>query len=153
MKDLTMTVINGSVLKTKEKADSVENENKRVLSAKLNKKTGLITVKAKKSGSSRVTFNMKDGKTYAVTFTVEKPKAQKMAKKIKISSGSTVTLSIYDLFGTHIDAGVLSAKVKKKRDRAVIKDNKLIITPDAKDSVKVTYKYLNKKYKMTVKIG
>ncbi len=60
----------------------------------------------KKNGS--VTLTMDDGVTYTISFTVEKPKAQKSAKKMSIG-GSPETKNMMDLFGTHIDAGNLQS--------------------------------------------
>ena len=56
-----------------------------------------------------------------------------------------------DLFGTDIDAGVLTV-VKQKHSQAKVSDNSIYIDPKEKDSIKLQYKYLNKKYKLTMKV-
>ena len=66
--------------------------------------------------------------------TVEKPKAQKAAKKI--SKGDVViTRTVKELFGTDIDAGELSI-VKQQHSQARISDNSIIIDPKESDSIK-----------------
>lgn len=95
-------------------------------------------------------MTMADGSTYTVTFTAEKPKAQKAAKNMS-TGGKPVEKTVTDLFGTHINAGELTI-VKQKHSQAKIQDNALIIDPKTKDSIKIQYKYLNKKYKMTIKV-
>ena len=59
--------------------------------------------------------------------------------------------TVKDLFGTDIDAGELTV-LKQKHSQARVSDNNLCIDPKEKDSIKVQYKYLNKKYKMTIKV-
>lgn len=153
---LKMTVLNGAVLRTVDKVSSVTSNDRKILTVKLNKKNGIAKVKARKSGTGSVVFTMENGRSYTVSFTVEKPKAQKAAKRIKLSELSPenmVSMGVYDLFGTHIDAGVLDAKPKNRPELAYIKDNRLFINPNSKDKIKVIYKYLNKKYKMTINVG
>ncbi len=115
---------------------------------KVNKKTLILKITCKKSGS--VTMTMADGITYTVKFTVEKPKAQKSAKNMN-KGGARVTKTVTDLFGTHIDAGDLSI-VKQRHSLALVSDNSLIIDPREKDSIRIRYKYLNKKYSMAIKV-
>ncbi len=56
-----------------------------------------------------------------------------------------------DLFGTDIYAGDLTI-LKQKHSQARILENNLYIDPKEKDSIKLQYKYLNKKYKLTMKV-
>ena len=44
------------------------------------------------------------------------------------------------------------AGIMQKHSQAKIQDNALVINPKEKDSIKIQYKYLNKKYKMTIKV-
>ena len=147
--DLAMTVIAGSKLTTaapaKDKA-SVKTEGG--IKAKFSKKTGTVTVTCKKNG--KLTLTMADGNTYTVSFTVEKPKARKTAKKLTKGSGA-VTKTIHDLFGTDIDSGKLEI-LKNKRSQAALSGNALCVNPAEKDSIKVQYRYLNKKYKLAIKV-
>ena len=146
---LMTTVIQGSVLKTVDEVASVVSTEKK-LKVKLNKKTGIATVIANKSGS--VVFNMKNGKTYTISFVVEKPKAVKKAKKMKVEPGKTVSLSAQDLFGTSIDAGSLRILSHKIKNNSEIKENKLFIKPECKDRIRAEYSYLNKKYRITINV-
>ena len=148
--ELKMTAINGSKFTTKEKLksrDSVKTTGG--VKVKVNKKTLIPKITCKKSGTA--TFTMADETTYTVTFTVEKPKAQASAKNMKKEDGKTVVRTVKDLFGTDIDAGELTV-LKQKHSQARVSDNNLYIDPKEKDSIKVQYKYLNKKYKMTIKV-
>ena len=67
------------------------------------------------------------------------------------SGGSSVTRSIEDLFGTRINSGKLFIE-KQKHSQAKLEGNAVIIDPKEKDSIKIVYRYLNKKYKITVKV-
>lgn len=148
--ELKMTAINGSKFTTKEKLksrDSVKTTGG--VKVKVNKKTLIPKITCKKSGTA--TFTMADETTFTVTFTVEKPKAQASAKNMKKEDGKTVVRTVKDLFGTDIDAGELTV-LKQKHSQARVSDNNLYIDPKEKDSIKVQYKYLNKKYKMTIKV-
>ena len=147
--DLKMTAINGTKLTTKGKLkdkDSVKTTGG--IKAKVDKKTLIATITCKKDGSAA--FTMEDGSTYTISFTVQKPKAQKSAKSISKGS-STVIKTINELFGTDIDAGDLTVQ-KQKHSQAKVSDNSLYIDPKEKDSIKLQYKYLNKKYKLTMKV-
>ena len=93
---------------------------------------------------------MDDGNTYTISFRVQKPKAQRSAKNMS-KGGSPVTKTIKDLFGTDIDAGELKI-LKQKHSQATLSGNLLMVDPREKDSIKVQYKYLNKKYKLTMKV-
>ncbi|MBQ6968132.1 MAG: InlB B-repeat-containing protein [Lachnospiraceae bacterium] len=146
---LKMTAINGSKFTTKGKLrdkDSAKAEGG--VKVKVNKKTMIPTITCKKDGS--VTLTMEDGVTYKITFKVEKPKPQKDAKKIGIGSGR-VTKTIKELFGTDIDAGELEI-LKQKHSQAALSGNSITVDPAEKDSIKVQYKYLDKKYKIAIKV-
>lgn len=148
--ELKMTAINGSKFTTKEKLksrDSVKTTGG--VKVKVNKKTLIPKITCKKSGTA--TFTMADETTYTVTFTVEKPKAQASAKNMKKGDSETVVRTVKDLFGTDIAAGELTV-LKQKHSQARVLDNSLYIDPKEKDSIKVQYKYLNMKYKMTIKV-
>ncbi|MBQ9549969.1 MAG: hypothetical protein IJU87_04065 [Lachnospiraceae bacterium] len=148
--DLKMTAINGTKLTTKEKLkdkDSVKTTGG--IKAKVNKKTLTAVITCKGSGSAA--FTMADGNTYTVNFTVEKPKAQKASKTVAKGS-APVKKTVTELFGTTIDSGELTIVKEKTSGQASVLANKLIIDPKEKDSIKLQYKYLNKKYKMTVKV-
>ncbi len=115
---------------------------------KVNKKTLIPKITCKKSGSVTLTFE--DDSCYTINFTVEKPKAQKSEKNMTKGDGQVIK-TVSDLFGTHIDAGELSI-VKQKFSQATVSDNKLIVNPVEKDSIKVRYKYLDKNYVISIKI-
>ena len=148
--DLKMTAINGTKLTTKGKLkdkDSVRTTGG--VKAKVDKKTLTATITCKKDGSAA--FTMEDGSTYTVSFTVEKPKAQKASKTVTKGSAS-VTRTVTELFGTTIDSGELTIVKEKTSGQASVSGNTLMINPKEKDSIKLQYKYLNKKYKMTIKV-
>ena len=147
--DLKMTAVNGSKLTTAAKVKD-QNSVKTTggVKAKYNKKDGTVTFTCKKDGTATVT--MADGNTYTIKFTVQKPKAQKSAKKMS-KGGSQSIKTVHDLFGTDINAGKLDI-LKQKHSQAKVSDNNLYVDPKEKDSIKLQYKYLNKKYKMTVKV-
>ena len=67
------------------------------------------------------------------------------------TGGTAVTKTLMDLFGTHINSGKLTI-VKQKHSQATVSDNMLIVNPAEKDSIKIQYQYLNKKYKMSIRI-
>ena len=143
---LSMTVIKGSKF-------TVENVKTATGSGvKVKVKKGKATVTAKASG--QVEFEMNDGKKYVVKFTVEAPKAQKSAKTMAIDATASKTLTIKDMFGTDIDGGKLSVVKEKVSGQAVVdsSNNTLKVTPKEKDTIKVQYQYLNKKYKLTIKV-
>ncbi len=145
---LKITAINGSKFTTKEKLkdkDSVETTG----GVKVKVGKDLIpTVTCKKDGTAK--FTMADGNSYTVTFKVQKPKAQKSAKTMS-KGGSQAIKTVHDLFGTDIDAGKLEI-LKQKHSLATVSDNNLYIDPKEKDNIKLQYEYLNKKYKMTLKV-
>ena len=146
---LKMTAISGSIYTTRAKLkDKNSAKASGGVKVKVNKKTLVPKIICKKSGS--VTMTIEDDSTYTINFTVEKPKAQKTEKKMS-TGGEPVTKTVTDLFGTHIDAGKLSI-VKQKHSQAAVQDNKLIVNPAEKDSIKLLYKYLDRQYKMTMKV-
>ena len=73
----------------------------------------------------------------------------KKEKKQKKGSG-ILKRSVKDLFKTTIDSGKLS--ITSKKNKAEVSGNTIVFDTEEKDSLKVVYKYLNKKYKMTIKI-
>ena len=147
--DLRMTAVNGSKFTTAAKVkDKNSVKTTGGVKAKYNKNDSTVSFKCKKDGTATVT--MADNNTYTIKFTVEKPKAQDSAKKIAKGS-SPVVKTVTDLFGTHINAGKLTVE-KQKNSLAKVSDNSIIIDPRDKDSIKIRYRYLNKKYKITVKI-
>ncbi len=145
--DLMMTVISGSKLTTKKPLkDKRSFKADKGIKVKVNKKTLIPTVTVKKDG--KLTLQLLDGNTYSVTFKAEKPKAEKKEKKQKKGSG-ILKRSVKDLFKTTIDSGKLS--VTSKKNKAEVSGNTIVFDTEEKDRLKVVYKYLNKKYKMTVK--
>ena len=114
----------------------------------VNKKTLIPVIKCRKDGS--VTLTMENDATYTVFFSVQKPKAQKPAKSLRKDSGMAVR-TIKDLFGTDIDAGELTIS-KQKQSQASISGNCLYVDPKESDSIKVLYKYLNRIYKIKIKV-
>ena len=144
-----MTAVNGSKFTTAAKVkDKNSVKTTGGVKAKYNKNDSTVSFKCKKDGTATVT--MADNNTYTIKFTVEKPKAQDSAKKITKGSDPVVK-TVTDLFGTHINAGKLSIE-KQKNSLAKVSDNSIIIDPKDKDSIKIRYRYLNKKYKITVKV-
>jgi len=146
---LKMTAVKGTKLTTTGKLKD-KNSFKTTGGVKVHvdKKTLIAKITCKKNGST--TLTMEDGITYTVNFTVQKPKAQKSAKNIS-KGGSTVIKNIKDLFGTDIDAGVITIQ-KQKHSQAKVLDNSIYIDPKEKDSIKLQYKYLNRKYKLKMNV-
>ena len=146
---LFITTIKGSRYTVKTRLKDASSAKKTGgVKVKVNKKTLFTTITCKNDGT--VTLTLEDGNTYTVFFRVQKPKAQKKAKKLSTGSGLVIK-TIKDLFGTDIDAGVLSIS-KQKGSQASISDNRLCIDPKEKDKISAQYRYLNKKYKITVKV-
>ena len=150
---LKMTVVKGSKLTTEKslKVVSFEVSDKKAVKVKLGK-DGVASIKPKKNGWVKLT--MEDGNTYTVTFTVETPKPVKAAKKMLVSDEKK-TLTLKDLFNIEsLDQGELSITGGNSKNQAavVVSENKLVVTPKEPDSVKLQYKYLNKKYKTNIKI-
>ena len=145
---LNMTAIKGS----KFTVGDIKTATGQGVKVKVNKKKSVATVTAKKSGQAD--FETSDGKKYTVRFTVETPKAQKGAKKIGIDPTATKILTSRDMFGTDIDGGKLSIVKEKVSGQAVVDstNNTLTVTPKEKDTIKILYQVLNKKYKLTIKV-
>ena len=145
---LSLTAIKGS----KFTVGDIKTATGRGVKVKVNKKKSVATVTAKKSGQAD--FETSDGKKYTVRFTVEAPKAQKGAKKIGIDPTATKILTIRDMFGTDIDGGKLSIVKEKVSGQAVVDstNNTLTVMPKEKDTIKILYQVLNKKYKLTIKV-
>ncbi len=146
---LKMTVIKGSRLITAAKLmDRHSATATGGIKVKVNKKDLTAKITCKKDGSA--TFTMEDGKTYTINFRVQRPAAQKAAKLI--NKGSAVTLrTVKDMFGTDICSGKLSV-VKQKASQAYVSGNSIVVEPREKDSIMVLYKYLNKKFRITIKV-
>ncbi len=143
--DLKMTAISGSRFTTKaELKDKKSFKADKGIKVKVNKSTLIPAITVKKSGS--VTLEMSDGNSFTIAFRAEKPKAVKKEKQQRQGSGK-ITKTISDLFGTSIDSGELTAT-----GNAEVYGNSAIIDTAEKGSIKIQYKYLNKKYKMTVKV-
>ena len=146
---LCMTVVKGTKLTTSARLkDKTSAKAEGGIKVKVNKKTLQARITCKKDG--KVSLTMEDGNTYTINIRVQSPKAQKAAKTISIG-GSPVTKTIKELFGTDIDAGKLTVQ-KQKYSQAGVSDNMLIVDPKEKDSIRIQYQYLNKKYRMTVKV-
>ncbi len=147
--DLRMTVIKGSKLTTVAKvAEGGTVTASGGVKVKVSRKTGTATITCKDTGSA--TLPMEDGVTYTLNFTVDKPKAVKTA--IPVGSEPQIK-TIKELFNTGIDSGKLSAVSKKNASKATVSgDNTLVISPEGKDTIKVSYIYMNKKYKLNIKV-
>ena len=147
---LKMTVIAGSKLTT---AGTLSDKSKVTVTdgirVKYKKSSKTATVICKANGTA--TFNMEDGNVYRVEFTVEKPKAVKSEKKMGVG-GAKVTKTALDLFKTTIDGGEMSVLKEKKAGQAEASGSSVTIDPAEKDSIKLQYKFLNKKYKTAIKI-
>ena len=146
--DLRLCVIKGSKLTTLKQVESFELSDVSAAKAKINKKTGCLTVTPKRDCS--VTYKMADGGQYTVKYTVQTPKANKALKKLT-PSYARETLNIKKLFGIVINGGKLEI-TNPDKNSSTVSDNKLILRRKDGDVVKLTYTYLDKKYKMTIKI-
>jgi|GEM_PF-496898 len=144
---LQATVIAGSRVYTKEAVSSITCE-KNVGKASISKKTGIAAVRLKASGD--VTYKLNDGSEYVVHYEVEKPKANKEYKSLAKGDGIR-TFTVSALFGTAIDAGRLEI-ASDKNDIAAVSDNVLRVDTTKTGSIKVVYMFLNKKYKMKIKV-
>ncbi|MCR4590748.1 MAG: hypothetical protein K5668_08005, partial [Lachnospiraceae bacterium] len=143
------TVIKGSKFTTRKKLkDRKAVKTTGGIKVRVNKKTLKPKITCKRDGS--LTLTMEDGVTYTITFIVQKPKARENAKHMS-KGGRKAVKTIKDLFGTDIDAGELTIR-KQKYAQATISGNNLYIDPRQTDSIKVRYLYLNKKYKITIKV-
>ena len=147
--DLKMTVIAGSKLTAAQKLkDEKSFTTEGRVKVKVDNKTLIPRITCK--GTGKVTLTMYNDVAYTVSFTADKPKAKKDTKKLA-KGGDRVIKTVFDLFGTHIDSGTLEI-LKQKHSQAALSGNSVIIDPKEKDSIKLQYKYLNKKYKITVKV-
>lgn len=145
---LSVSCIKKSVITTKVSVNSVDCDRS-VAKVKIDKKNGLATVTLKKSGP--VTFNMADGSVYKVNFTVDMPKAQKSAKTVGVSANTIKALTVKDLFGTQIDGGKLYVE-KDALNNSSVSGNTLLINTGSKNKLKINYEYLDKKYRISVKV-
>ena len=94
---------------------------------------------------------MDDGNTYTVTFKVQKPAPQRKSRKIKADGGRTVR-TVKELFATDIDGGKLSVASRNYPAAAQVSGNAVIIDPAVKNDIRVSYEYLDKKYKLVIKV-
>ena len=146
---LTMTVIKGSKFTTAQKLkEGGSFEATGGIKIKKNKKDGTATISCKSDGTA--TLTMEDDVTYTVSFTVQKPKPQKSQTKMAVEPGTTALKTVKDLFDTDIDGGELT--VLKGTGAQVSGNNLLVITPEEKDNIKAQYRYLNKKYRIGIKV-
>lgn len=153
IRDLTVSVLKGSSVTTKSKVTKVDCDRS-TATVKINKKNSLATVTLKKSGT--VSFSMEDGRTYVVSFTVESPKARgkdvkNLIAEAKEKGTDKLTLGVEQLFGTGIDGGKLEI-TSQKADGAVLDGNKVIIDLKTRNTIKLKYTYLEKKYAVTVSV-
>ena len=146
--NLKMTVIKGSKLYTPSVTKSITVSSKKEVRYKIFKATRVGQVIPKKNGWAEIQHY---NKTYRVYFRVETPKAQKQYKKLAKGSVESVTYSPQQLFGTHIIPTSFEA-VSKAGQVTKNPDGTITITPKADDKIKITYTYLNKKYKMTITV-
>ncbi len=145
---LKMTVISGTKLTVKQSVKDVSSaKSTGGVKVKVNKKTLTAVIKCKKDGA--VNLSTQDG-DYTITFKVEKPKAQKSSTNIGVGNAPVIK-TVKDLFGTDIDAGSLTV-VKQTGSQVSVSGNSLVINPAEKDKIKAQYKYLNKKYKISIKV-
>ena len=147
--ELSVTALKGSTITTKAPVNEISCD-KKTARTKKDKRSGLGVIKLKKSGT--VSFNMADGKSYSVRFTVDSPKPRKKEVKelLKTASGNSVSLNALTLFGTGIDAGELKI-VKDGNNSSRIENNTLVFNTTGKNRVKILYRYLDRKYSMTLK--
>ena len=154
---LEATVIKGSKLTTKSPVKSIKCD-KATAACSINKKNQLGSLTLKKSGE--VTFEMADGKTYKVYFNVETPKAQtnainKEIAAMKESGSSSASFSVRQLFGTTLDNGTLEIASQTCKDAASMakaQSNTITLDPGVKNTIKLKYQYLDKKYSMTITV-
>ena len=147
---LKMTVLAGSKLKTAARVkdrNSVKTDSG--IRAKYNKKDGTVTITCKKDGYAA--FEMEDGHSYTVTFKVEKPKPDKNEAKISIGT-APVTKTVKALFGTTITSGKLTILKSKVDGRASVSADCITVNPSEKNTIKLQYQYLNKKYRTNIKV-
>ena len=116
---------------------------------KTDRRTGKAKVACRRDGSA--TFIMDDGNTYTVTFKVQKPAPQRKSRKIKADGGRAVR-TVKELFATDIDGGKLSVASRNYPAAAQVSGNAVIIDPAVKDDIRVSYEYLDKKYKLVIKV-
>ena len=74
-----------------------------------------------------------------------------LVKSAKDNSSDTLILDIGTLFGTQIDGGTLSI-AKQTGSVAGIAENALVLNLKNTGSVKVSYKYLNRTYSMSINV-
>lgn len=147
--NLCITVIKGSKFVTSVPVTDVRSWDSKAIKAKRDKITGCAIVSVKNSGAVNFTVG---NEVYTVRFIVNTPKASKAYKKMPADSVIR-KISMKELFGTDITGGTITATSKVfGQVTANNKDHTIVICPRQKDTVKVTYQYLNKKYKATIAI-
>ena len=146
--DLTMTVIKGSKFVTVQKLQEGSTpECGGGIKAK-KKKDGKVTITCRSDGYAA--FTLEDGINYKISFTVQKPRAQKSEQTVPVQPGAKIIKTVKDLFNTDVDGGEL---IKLKGSQAEVSGNNiLVIQPEQKDKIKLQYRYLNKKFKISIKI-
>ncbi len=145
---LSVSCIKKSKITTKAPVKEVICD-KAVAKVKIDKNTSLATLTLKSSGP--VTFRMADDAVYTVHFTTETPKAQKAAKTFSVSENGIQTLSLMQLFKTRIDGGELRIE-KDAQNTSSVSGNTLLINTSQKNKLKVSYKYLDKKYRISISV-
>ena len=73
-----------------------------------------------------------------------------MLLNLSLVVADKVVLTVTDLFASGIDGG--SLKIEKQKGTASVFDNRLVLDPNEKNTVRVSYVYLNKKYSMTLSV-
>ncbi|HAG70137.1 MAG TPA: hypothetical protein DCL38_09235 [Lachnospiraceae bacterium] len=149
---LSATVLKGSRITTRAAVKAVRCD-KKTASYRIDPSNGLATVTLK--GPGTVIFEMADGRTREVAFSVESIKPRKalvkgLIKEAASAGKDSLVLDIKQLFGTKLDGGVLEIKGQKGSGASVL-GTSLIIDPSQKQRIKLCYRYLNEEYKMTIK--
>ena len=151
IKSLDVTALKGSRITTKVPVRKILCDSG-VASVKINGKTSLGTITLKRSGT--VVYEMESGERYEVHFTVETPKAQKPYVKQRLSASGvedTVRFSVRELFGTRLDGGELRI-VNQRAQGSQIEGNELVLNRRIKNTVRISYRYLDCSCAMTITV-
>ncbi|MCR4762009.1 MAG: C40 family peptidase [Lachnospiraceae bacterium] len=151
VKSLDVTALKGSRITTKVPVRKILCDSG-VASVKINGKTFLGMITLKRSGT--VAYEMESGERYEVHFTVETPKAQKPYVKQRLSASGvedTVRFSVRELFGTRLDGGELRI-VNQRAQGSQIEGNELILNRRIKNTVRISYRYLDCSCAMTITV-
>lgn len=157
--DITISVIHGSKITIKQPVESIESvANALEKNIKLNKKTNICTINAKKTkkyGAGFATIVTTDGQVYNIRIKIWRPQVQNWVKK-GVSDRSDYTdkriaIETDELFLTGIEGKVTATA---DGTDVTVDDRGQWIFFDANPGAKVTiqYEYLNKKYKTTIKM-